>query len=75
MELGNRIAFRDRSGPERLVIGAVVALLLAIVAVTERDIAARDPSELRGPKLLWRGVATNAVGALAYWAWGRRRSK
>ncbi len=51
-----------------------IALSLAIVAVAERDIHRRASSEIRGSKFLWRLFSTNALGALAYFKWGRLSS-
>lgn len=53
---------------------SLITISLAIVAVAEADIHKRESSEIRGSKLLWRLVSLNALGALAYFRWGRVRS-
>ncbi|HEV2981725.1 MAG TPA: hypothetical protein VGX51_09860 [Solirubrobacteraceae bacterium] len=43
------------------------------VAAAERDIQRRPTAGIRGPKLLWRAIATqNIIGPAAYFALGRR---
>lgn len=64
--------FRDRSPVEKGLLGLVFAVSLAIVGFAERDIQRRSAEEVRGPKLLWRAISLNAVGALAYLGAGRR---
>jgi hypothetical protein len=49
----------------------LMALSLATVALAQRDIHRRSSDEVRGSKLLWRLVSLNALGALAYFKWGR----
>ena len=49
-----------------------IALSLAIVTVAERDLHRRAASEVRGEKWIWRVVCLNALGALAYFLWGRQ---
>lgn len=64
-----------RPAARRAVHGLLAVELLAIVA-TERDIARRPAAGIRGPKLLWRVLATqNVVGPAAYFAIGRRRPR
>jgi hypothetical protein len=63
---------RSRSG--RLLAWISIAVSVAIVAVAERDLHARPDAEVRGDKRLWRLVCLNALGALAYFRWGRRPS-
>ncbi len=59
--------------------GAVWALLafeVVLIGVAERDIQRRPAERIRGPKLLWRAVATqNVVGPAAYYGFGRRRGR
>ena len=51
---------------------AAVAVHVAVAAVTWRDIARRDASDVRGPKNLWRvASAVNSLGSIAYWAFAR----
>jgi len=57
--------------------GAVWALLafeVVLIASTQRDIQRRPAERIRGPKLLWRALATqNVIGPAAYFGFGRRR--
>jgi hypothetical protein len=50
---------------------SLIAVSLAIVAIAERDIQHRAPTEINGSKFLWRLISLNALGALAYLKWGR----
>jgi hypothetical protein len=54
----------------------VLALLVVegiLIAVAQRDIQRRPASNIRGPKLLWRAIATqNLVGPGAYFLFGLR---
>jgi hypothetical protein len=55
---------------------AVPALLahLVMTALVWRDIARRDPSEIRGSKTIWRVLtALNTGNHLLYYLVGRRR--
>jgi hypothetical protein len=66
--------FREQYSPaQRLAISALLTVALAIVATAERDLQRRPASEVRGSKLLWRVVCLNALGAAAYFRWGRRK--
>jgi hypothetical protein len=63
---------RRRARPEL----AVPALLshLVLTALIWRDIARRDPAELRGSKTLWRALtAMNTGNHVLYHLVGRRR--
>jgi hypothetical protein len=55
----------------------VVALAATEVVLTTRaavDLARRDKSAVRGPKLLWWPVLTvQPFGPVAYLKWGRKR--
>ncbi len=51
----------------------ITAISLVIVGGAERDIARRGEDEVRGSRTVWRLVSLNAVGALAYLGFGRRR--
>ncbi|MGH2929693.1 MAG: hypothetical protein ACRDL8_15950 [Solirubrobacteraceae bacterium] len=51
----------------------MIAISVGIVAVAERDLHARRPSEIRGSKRIWRLACLNAIGAIAYLACGRRQ--
>ena len=53
---------------------ALLAFEVVLIVAVQRDIQRRPRSGIRGPKLLWRAVATqNVVGPAAYLALGRRR--
>lgn len=55
----------------RLVVLGVVEILLTTIAA--RDLARRDPSQVRGPKILWvPALLVQPVGPPAYLLWGRR---
>ncbi len=51
----------------------ITAISLMIVGRAERDIAGRDADEVRGSRAVWRLVSLNALGAIAYLRFGRRR--
>lgn len=58
--------------PEVLIPALIGHVVLTSVAW--RDIARRDPTELRGSKTFWRVVtALNTGNHLIYWLVGRRR--
>jgi hypothetical protein len=47
-----------------------------LIVAAQRDIQRRPAAEIRGPKLLWRVIATqNVVGPAAYYAIGRKPSR
>jgi hypothetical protein len=57
----------------RRVVWVLLAFEVALIGVAERDIQRRPADRIRGPKLLWRAVATqNVVGPAAYYGFGRR---
>lgn len=51
----------------------ITAISLLIIGTAERDIARRDEDEVRGSRAVWRLVSLNAMGALVYLRFGRRR--
>jgi hypothetical protein len=53
----------------------IAAVSLVIVATAERDIGQREADEVRGSRGLWRVVSLNALGAIAYLRFGRRRQE
>ena len=67
----------DRLSPTaRRALWTLVALEIVLIAAAERDIQRRPADKIRGPKLLWRAVATqNVIGPAAYFGLGRRRSR
>jgi hypothetical protein len=59
----------------RVAMWLLVAIELVLVIAAQRDITRRPAEDVRGPKLLWRAVATlNFVGPAAYFGAGRKRS-
>lgn len=70
--MSNGKRFQDRPPRQKAAIVVTSLVSLAIVALAERDIHNRPAERVRGPKLVWRVVSTNALGALAYFGVGRR---
>ena len=56
----------------RIAAFTTLAVSLVIVAAAERDLQGRSAAQVRGDKRIWRLVCLNAMGALAYFRWGRR---
>jgi hypothetical protein len=75
--IGELAALYRGLGPAaRGAVWALLAVELALIAAAERDIQRRPVDRIRGPKLLWRVVATqNLVGPMAYLGLGRRRTR
>jgi hypothetical protein len=75
--IGELIEFYNRlSPPLRRAVWALLAVEIVLIAATQRDIQRRPARNIRGPKLLWRAVATqNLVGPAAYFIFGKRRSR
>ena len=57
---------------QKATVLGVVAVQAVLVAAAQRDLSGRISGQLRGPKLLWRIMTTNTVGAVAYFVVGRR---
>jgi hypothetical protein len=68
----NKKKFKDLSPRQQLAALISIGISLAIVGAAERDLQHRPEDEIRGDKRLWRLVCLNALGAVAYLAWGRR---
>jgi hypothetical protein len=65
--------YRGLSPTARRAVWALLAIEAILVAAAERDIQRRPASGIRGPKLLWRAIATqNIIGPAAYFGLGRR---
>ena len=64
--------FKDMSPPQRAAVIGVLAVALPLIAAAQRDLQRRPESEVRGKKWVWRLVCLNALGALAYFRWGRQ---
>ena len=58
------------SGKKAGILGAV-ALQAVIATFAQRDLSSRPSSKVRGPKVLWRVLTLNTLGALAYFLVGR----
>jgi hypothetical protein len=56
---------------QRVLAGVLLVSSLALVATAERDLVQRPETEIRGNKRLWQLACLNALGALAYFGWGR----
>ncbi|MGH2907971.1 MAG: hypothetical protein ACRDK8_01585 [Solirubrobacteraceae bacterium] len=66
-------AYRRLPPWARALLWPALALELVLVYRTERDIHRRPAEQIRGPKLLWRLIATqNVVGPALYRLIGRR---
>jgi hypothetical protein len=65
--------YRRLSPTARTAVWALLAFEVVLIGVAERDIQRRPADRIRGPKLLWRAVATqNVIGPAAYYGFGRR---
>jgi hypothetical protein len=69
-----RKSFKEMSPARRVRALVLVAASAAVVAAAEWDIHHRPASEVRGSRPLWRLVCLNALGAISYFRWGRRRT-
>ncbi len=49
----------------------LVAIQAVLAALAQRDLSSRGREQVRGPKLLWRVLVLNPVGAIAYLLVGR----
>jgi hypothetical protein len=68
--------YRGLGPAARRAVWALLAVELALIAAVERDIQRRPADRIRGPKLVWRVLATqNLVGPAAYLYLGRRRGR
>lgn len=68
--------YRRLSPAARRALWALVALEMVLIATAERDIQRRPADKIRGPKLLWRAVATqNVIGPAVYFGLGRTSAR
>jgi hypothetical protein len=67
--------FSEMSPVSRIWASVLLVVSVALVAAAERDIHRRPASELRGSKPVWRLVCLNALGAVSYFRWGRRKAQ
>jgi hypothetical protein len=57
------------------VLACLIVLHVVVATFTWRDIERRDPSQIRGPKWLWRiATAVQTGNSFAYWVFGRKRT-
>jgi hypothetical protein len=66
-------ALAQLSFARRIWACAAIAVALVLVGAAERDIQRRPATEVRGDKWLWRLACLNALGAVNYFWWGRRK--
>lgn len=67
--------YQGLSPRRRRLLWVLLAFEAVVIAATERDIHLRPDHNIRGPKFLWRVIATqNIVGPAAYFGLGRKRS-
>jgi hypothetical protein len=66
--------FSDLSPRGKVAALVAIAVSLVIIGAAQRDLQQRPDSEIRGQKLLWRFACLNAMGALVYFRWGRRKA-
>lgn len=65
--------YRGLSPAARQAFWILLALEAGLIVAAQRDIQRRPRRSVRGPKLLWRVVATqNVVGPAAYFLLGRK---
>jgi phytoene/squalene synthetase len=65
--------YRGLSPRARRAVWTAVGVEAVLIAGVERDIQRRSADRVRGPKLLWRVIATqNVVGPALYLLFGRR---
>lgn len=64
--------FSDLSPTGRIWASVLIAVSVVLVVTAERDLQRRAAEEVEGNKLIWRLVCLNALGAIAYFRFGRR---
>jgi hypothetical protein len=71
------VKYYNRLSPTaRRAVWALLAFEAVLIGAAERDIQRRPAGRIRGPKLLWRAVATqNVIGPAAYYGFGRRHGR
>jgi hypothetical protein len=62
----------ELSSRQKATILGIVALQAVLAAAAQRDLSSRTAGQVRGPKIVWRVLTTNTLGALAYFVAGRR---
>lgn len=66
--------FQGLPPKQKATTAAAIAISVVVVLAAERDVQKRPGDAIRGPKLLWRLVCLNALGAVLYFRVGRRPS-
>lgn len=64
--------FKKLSPIHQALVSVLLVAGFALITVAERDIQRRPADEMRGPKLIWRLVSLNMLGAVGYLLLGRR---
>ncbi len=68
--------YRGLSPLVQRVLWVLLAIEAVLIAGTERDIHRQPAQNIRGPKVLWRVIATqNVIGPAAYFGLGRKSSR
>jgi len=65
--------FSELGSAGKVAVLILAAISLLIIGTAQRDLQGRDEDEVRGSRTLWRVVCLNALGAIAYLRFGRRR--
>jgi hypothetical protein len=65
--------YQGLSPAAQRALWVLLAVEVVLITAAQRDIQRRPADEIRGPKLLWRLIATqNVVGPAVYFGFGRR---
>jgi hypothetical protein len=64
----------DLTPQQKSGVLAMIAVQAVLAALAQRDLSSRSAGQVRGPKMLWRFLTLNSVGAIAYLVFGRRGS-
>ena len=64
--------FKKLSPLRRALVVVIGSVGFVLIGVAQRDIQRRSVDQMRGPKLIWRLVSLNMLGAVGYLLWGRR---
>jgi len=65
--------YRGLSPRARVGLWVLVVIEVILIVAAQRDIQSRPAAGIRGPKLLWRVIATqNVVGPAVYYMFGRK---
>lgn len=68
-----RARYAGLSPAVRRTVWVLLVAEAVLIGAAERDIHRRPTERIRGPKLLWRALATqNLIGPLAYFALARK---